>query len=236
MTAVLQKDKPFNKADIGDGFVALIDKDKDWTSFDVVKKIRSTVRIKKVGHAGTLDPFATGLMIIGVGKATKALTDLTALRKKYQVTIRFGVETDTYDRTGNIISEQSTTVLDYDKIEKALDSFPKMFEQIPPMYSAKKVNGKRLYKLARKGIEVERKPVPVNLYQTEMVLWDNPYLTLILDVSKGFYIRSYAYELGRILETGATTEELRRLEIGDYLVDNSFNIDEFVKTWKDLAN
>ena len=236
MTAVLQKDKPFSKADIGDGFVALIDKDKDWTSFDVVKKIRSTVRIKKVGHAGTLDPFATGLMIIGVGKATKALTDLTALRKKYQVTIRFGVETDTYDRTGNIISERSTDVLDYDKIKKALNSFPEMFEQIPPMYSAKKVNGKRLYKLARKGIEVERKPVLVNLYQMEMVSWDNPYLTLILDVSKGFYIRSYAYELGRMLETGATTEELRRLEIGDYLVGNSFNIDEFVKNWKDLAN
>jgi tRNA pseudouridine55 synthase len=231
---VLQKDRPFSKADIGDGFVVLIDKDRDWTSFDVVKKIRSTVKMKKVGHAGTLDPFASGLMIIGAGKATKTLTNLTALRKKYQVTIRFGVETDTYDRTGRIIKEGSTDTLDYDTIKIALDSFSETYEQIPPMYSAKKVNGKRLYKLARKGIEIERKPVLVNLYQTEMVSWDNPYLTLMLDVSKGFYIRSYAYELGRKVGTGATTEELRRIAIGDYSVSNSFNIDEFVRNWKDL--
>ncbi len=236
MIPVLQKNKPFIKADIVDGFIVLIDKDKDWTSFDVVKKIRSTVKNKKVGHAGTLDPFASGLMIIGVGRATKALTSLTVLRKKYQVSIHFGIETDTYDRTGKVVREQSTDILDYDKIKDGLNSFPERFDQIPPMYSAKRVNGKRLYQLARKGIEVERKPVPVSLYQMEIISWDNPYLNLIMDVSKGFYIRSYAYELGNKLETGATTEELRRLSIGDYFVDNSFKIDEFVKKWKDLTN
>ncbi len=214
----------------------MIDKDKDWSSFDVVKKVRNIVKIKKVGHAGTLDPFASGLMILGVGRGTKALSSLTLLQKKYEVTICFGMETDSYDRTGKVINKTATDTLELETIEKVLDSFPETFEQIPPMFSAKRVKGKRLYTLARKGLEVERKPAEVNLYYKEIVSWDNPYLTLILDVSKGFYIRSFAYELGRRAGTGAMADELRRLAIGEYSVENSFKIDEFVDKWKEISN
>jgi tRNA pseudouridine55 synthase len=235
MIPLLQKNNPIDKEKLENGFVLLIDKDKDWSSFDVVKKVRNTVRIKKVGHAGTLDPFASGLMILGIGRGTKELTALTALKKKYLVTVRFGVETDSYDRTGNIIREMATDTLELNIIEKALDSFPETFDQIPPMFSAKRVNGKRLYQLARKGIEVERKPSAVSLYSAEIVSWDNPFLTLILDVSKGFYIRSFARELGRKVGTGAIAEELRRLSIAEYTVENSFKIDEFVSKWKEIS-
>jgi len=235
MIPLLQKNNPIDKEKLENGFVLLIDKDKDWSSFDVVKKVRNTVRIKKVGHAGTLDPFASGLMILGIGRGTKELTALTALKKKYLVTVRFGVETDSYDRTGNIIREMASDTLEFNIIEKALDSFPETFDQIPPMFSAKRVNGKRLYQLARKGIEVERKPSAVSLYSAEIVSWDNPFLTLILDVSKGFYIRSFARELGRKVGTGAIAEELRRLSIAEYTVENSFKIDEFVSKWKEIS-
>ena len=235
MIPLLQKNNPIDKVELENGFILLIDKDKEWSSFDVVKKVRNTVRIKKVGHAGTLDPFASGLMILGIGRGTKELTSLTVLRKKYLVTVRFGIETDSYDRTGNIIGETATDALELNTIEKVLDSFPENFDQIPPMYSAKRVNGKRLYKLARKGIEVERKPSAVSLYAAEIISWDNPLLTLTLDVSKGFYIRSFAWELGRKVGTGAIAEELRRLSIAEYTVENSFKIDEFVSKWKEIS-
>jgi tRNA pseudouridine55 synthase len=202
----------------------------------VVKKVRNTVRLKKVGHAGTLDPFASGLMILGAGKGTKELGALTALRKKYQVTIRFGAESDTLDRTGNITAEKSIVDLDLNGIEKALDSFPETYDQIPPMFSAKRVNGKRLYKLARAGVEIERKPVKVSIFEKRVLSWNPPYLTMILEVSKGFYIRSFASELGKKTGAGALTEELRRLSISSYRVEDSFRIDEFVSIWKDLAN
>ena len=235
MIPLLQKNNPIDKVELENGFILLIDKDKEWSSFDVVKKVRNTVRIKKVGHAGTLDPFASGLMILGIGRGTKELTSLTVLRKKYLVTVRFGIETDSYDRTGNIIGETATDALELNTIKKVLDSFPENFDQIPPMYSAKRVNGKRLYKLARKGIEVERKPSAVSLYAAEIISWDNPFLTLTLDVSKGFYIRSFAWELGRKVGTGAIAEELRRLSIAEYTVENSFKIDEFVSKWKEIS-
>jgi tRNA pseudouridine55 synthase len=228
--------KELSLLELLDGFVLLIDKDKDWSSFDVVKKVRNTVRNKKVGHAGTLDPFASGLMILGVGKGTKELTSLTTLSKKYQVTIRFGIETDTFDRTGEIIAESSVSALTIADIEEALTTFPETYDQMPPMFSAKRVNGERLYKLARKGVEVERKPSRVTIYERKVLSWESPFLVMTLEVSKGFYIRSFASELGKKTGVGATTEELRRLSISDYSVENSFKIDEFVTTWKDLAN
>jgi tRNA pseudouridine55 synthase len=237
MIPVLQKNSSKLTLDeLQNGFILLIDKDRDWSSFDVVKKVRNTVRLKKVGHAGTLDPFASGLMILGAGKGTKELGALTALRKKYQVTIRFGAESDTLDRTGNITAEKSIVDLDLNGIEKALDSFPETYDQIPPMFSAKRVNGKRLYKLARAGVEIERKPVKVSIFEKRVLSWNPPYLTMILEVSKGFYIRSFASELGKKTGAGALTEELRRLSISSYRVEDSFRIDEFVSIWKDLAN
>jgi len=120
MIPLLQKNNIPDKKELEDGFVLLIDKNEDWSSFDVVKKVRYTVKVKKVGHAGTLDPFASGLMILGVGRATKALTALTGLRKTYRVKIRFGIETDSYDRTGSILWEKETSGLALSGIEKAL--------------------------------------------------------------------------------------------------------------------
>ena len=134
----------------------LIDKPVDWTSFDVVKKIRFLTRIKKVGHGGTLDPFATGLLVLGTGKETKALGRICNSTKEYIATIHFGKSTDSYDVTGNIINQvEDPGCINFD-VESVFNSFLGENNQIPPMYSAKKVGGKRLYKMARKGIEIER--------------------------------------------------------------------------------
>jgi tRNA pseudouridine55 synthase len=231
MIPILQKTMPLSKSELDDAFALLINKEESWTSFDVVNKLRFFLKVKKVGHAGTLDPFATGLLIIGVGKGTKALQEFSGLSKSYQSVIRFGIETDTLDRTGKIIAEKSVNFLTIDKIEKALDGLKGEIEQTPPMYSAKKVNGQRLYKLARKNEVVERKPVMVKIHKADILEWNKPLLKIDMHVSKGTYIRSYADDLGKILGCGAHLAALERTAIGSYKLEESYTISEFMKYW-----
>lgn len=227
----------------------LIDKPTDWTSHDVVAYIRKLVReyFKKnpsttktknirVGHAGTLDPFATGLLIVGVGReATKHIDQFKTLKKTYLTTIHLGATSDTYDRTGNIrkseqlLSENTEqcnnkTIQQYnrppipttEKIKTTLTSFLGPQLQIPPMFSAKKVQGQKLYDLARKGIEIARKPASVHIYSIDLHTYDFPSLTIEVTCSTGTYIRSLVHDIGQTLGTGAYCEALRRTAIGPY--------------------
>lgn len=210
----------------------LINKAPDWTSFDVVKKIRNIVRVKKVGHSGTLDPFASGLLLVGVGRGTKELTRLSALSKTYRAVIRFGRQSDTYDRTGKISAEKDISALTEQAIAGAVHSMSGKIMQIPPMYSARRKNGVRLYKLARKNIEVERRPVEVSIERADILKWQAPFLEMLLQVSKGTYIRSYAFDLGTLLGVGALLQELERVSIDNFHLNDSFSLEEFEKFWK----
>jgi len=214
------------------GFIVLINKPANWTSFDVVKKIRHIVRVKKVGHSGTLDPFATGLLLLGVGKGTRQLNALSALSKSYRALIRLGVETDTYDRTGTIAAEKEVRIADMETIERAVQEMSGEIIQIPPMYSAKKKNGRRLYKLARQGVQVERDAVPVTIHRVKILNWQAPLLELFLHVSKGTYIRAYAHDLGKKLGTGAHLADLERLAINRFHLSESLTIKEFETFWR----
>jgi len=233
MIPVLTKSNPIARKILNESFILLLDKEEGWTSFDVVKKLRGLLRIRKIGHAGTLDPFASGLLIIGVGKATRHLSQYVYAVKKYRAVIRFGAETDTYDKTGELLNTCPTESINISDIEGTLTKLKGPIEQVPPMYSAKKVQGRRLYELARKKIVVERTPVLVNIYDVAVLEWENPRLCLELKVSKGTYIRSYAHDLGQLLGCGAHLEELRRLAIGDMTVEESFKMVEFREYWSE---
>lgn len=219
----------------------LIDKPAGWTSFDAVNVVRKIARQKnpeektiRVGHAGTLDPFATGLLIIGVGReATKKLDEFKNLPKTYLATIRLGAVSDTDDRDGVITPchcENSPTpngkggyeaIPSKIVIKKTLKNFLGEQEQIPPMYSAKKINGKKLYSLARQGKIVHREPSKINIYNIELIDYEWPNLNIKIDCSTGTYIRTLARDIGEALGTGAYCDQLRRTKIGDYSVENA---------------
>ncbi len=218
--------------ELSDGFLTLINKDIGWTSFDVVNKLRRVMKIKKVGHGGTLDPFAEGLLVLGAGRATKELGRLSGHDKRYRAVIHFGRTTDTHDVTGKTLSETDSGGLDLPQIEAAIKELSGEIMQTPPMYSAKKVNGQRLYRLARKNKEVERQAVPVTIYETVIKNWTPPLLELDLLVSKGTYIRSFAHDLGQLLRVGAYLQALRRTAIGSFTVEESFTVPEFIEVWK----
>lgn len=231
----IKKDTPYPDNTIREGCIVLIDKPMDWTSFDVCKKIRGVTKVKKVGHGGTLDPFATGLLIVAIGKGTKQLATISQSDKTYRATITFGQASDSYDRTGNITQQGPWAGLTLDKIRTALNKMSGVIEQVPPMFSAKKVNGKRLYSLARKGITIERKPVKVTISKVDVLHWEAPELELMLNVSKGTYIRSYAHDLGRTLKVPALLSELRRVRVGNFSVDDSMDLDGFERFWNKLV-
>lgn len=207
------------------GFI-LIDKPENWTSHDVVAYLRKVTGVKKIGHSGTLDPFATGLLIVGVGReATKRLDEFKAMDKTYEATLRLGAVSDTYDRTGTIVlsphpAAPSSLIIGEEKIRQTLKKFIGAQTQTPPMYSAKKVGGKKLYELARKGIEIERRPEEITIYDIRLNGWEpeKNFLHITCHVSSGTYIRTLAHDIGQALGTGAYCEELRRTAIGEYKV------------------
>lgn len=207
------------------GFL-LINKPKDWTSHDVVAYLRKIIGVKKIGHAGTLDPFATGLLIVGVGReATKRLDKFKVLPKTYIATLKLGGTSDTYDSTGKITMTQwpNGTIKkpSLEKINKILKKFIGKQLQTPPMYSAKKVGGKKLYELARKGVEVERQPANIEIYNIKLLEYNWPYLKIEINCSTGTYIRSLAHDIGQALGCGAYCDELERVKIGEYLVEDA---------------
>ncbi len=216
-------DSPANGLDI-----ALIDKPKGWTSFDVVAKLRNIFRAKKVGHTGTLDPFATGLLIILFNKATKMQSEFQNLDKTYTATIKLGYTTKTFDGTSEEENPKSIAHLNSDVIIEVVSKFIGEYEQIPPMFSAKKLQGRKLYNLARKNIELELKPNKVAIYNITVEKISLPFVTFEVKCSKGTYIRSLANDIGKALGTGAYLSELRRTRIGNFSVENSLQIQELV--------
>lgn len=195
-----------------DGII-LIDKPKGITSFDVIRKLRKILKEKKIGHTGTLDPLATGLMLICLGKATKLAADLEAEDKVYLASFELGYSTDTYDIEGKIL-EKSDKIVTIDELEKSTKKFVGSIKQIPPMYSAIKVEGKKLYELARKGIEIERKERDINIEYIDLLEYKQNKVIMRAKVSKGCYIRSLIYDIGKDLGTYATMTELRREKVG----------------------
>ena len=214
------------------GEILNINKPVGWTSFDVVKKIRGQLNIKKVGHAGTLDPFATGVLLICTGRATKKVEDLMNLKKEYIARIEFGKTTDSYDLTGTIVSERSADNLELENINQVIKQFHGEIYQTPPMYSAVKVNGERLYKLARRGEVVERKPRKIRIYQTDVIDFRNPFLKLRIVCSRGTYIRALANDMGEILGCGGYLTSLTRTRVGDYKLEDSFEIQDLIRDIK----
>jgi tRNA pseudouridine55 synthase len=207
----------------------------DWTSFDVVRKVRYTTRIKKVGHAGTLDPFATGVLLVLTGKNTKRQSEFMGLPKTYVADIKLGQKMDTGDRTGEVIETLAIPELNETHVLEVLKSFIGESEQIPPMYSAKKVQGKTLYKMARKGQTVERQASIITIYNIELLVLNQDQLKIRVDCGKGTYIRVLAEDIGQKLGTVAHVEELQRTAIGDYRVEDALSIPEFIENWKSSA-
>lgn len=216
----------------------VIDKPEGMTSHDVVNRVRRILGTRSVGHTGTLDPFATGVMVVLVGKATRLARFLDKDEKEYEALVRFGWETDTGDRTGSrnpedreLRNEEVERVVAEADWNNILNPFRGSIEQTPPMYSAKKIDGKKLYELARKGVTVERKPVTVNIGTIEILnrdQFDTPRSALRIRVvcSAGTYIRTLAEDIGRALGTGAHLEELRRTRAGRFGVSRSLTLDE----------
>lgn len=202
--------------------ILLVDKPKGKTSFSLVSALRRLTNIQKIGHAGTLDPFATGLMIMLVGqKFTRESNTFLNHDKEYIGRILLGRATDTYDCEGQITHE-SPHIPTLSDIETALKEFQGTIQQIPPMFSAKKVKGQKLYDLARRGIEIERQPVPVTI-TTLLLSYDYPYLDIRVIASKGTYVRSIAQDLGLKLGCYGHLQELRRTRSGPFSIDNSIN-------------
>lgn len=205
--------------------IILIDKPQGWTSHDVVGKLRGILHERRIGHSGTLDPLATGLLVVFIGRATRAVEFAEADRKEYIAGLRLGMNTDTQDITGRIISKE-TDIPDEPEVRIAIERFRGELEQIPPMYSAVKIGGKKLYELARKGESIERKPRHITIFGLEITgRSDNDY---ILDVvcSKGTYIRTLCHDIGAALGCGGCMSSLRRTKSGVFSVDNAYTIAE----------
>lgn len=216
--------------DFEKGEIININKPENWTSFDVVKKIRNTIKVKKVGHAGTLDPFATGVLIICTGNATRKVTRLMGLEKEYEAVILLGQRSNTYDRTGTIEKiMDDVNHITREQVEAVLQKYIGKIEQRIPPFSAAKVGGKRLYELARKGRMVENLTKPVEIFEISVLDFTPPYLRLRLRCGKGTYVRTLADDLGRDLGTGALLLELKRTRIGPYSLDGAWSVEEFVK-------
>jgi len=211
------------------GQVLLIDKPLHWTSFDVVRKVRNLVRTKKVGHAGTLDPLATGMLIVCTGKFTKRINEYMAQEKEYTGTITLGAVTPTYDLESEPQNFKNYDHLTSSEIKRATEQFTGAIDQIPPAHSAIKVDGKRLYELARKGKEVKLEPRPVTINEFEITKIDLPVLHFRVVCSTGTYIRSLAHDLGQALGCGGYLSSLCRTRIGQFTLSDARNMEETEK-------
>ncbi|TDT69195.1 tRNA pseudouridine synthase B [Hypnocyclicus thermotrophus] len=203
-----------------------INKPKGITSFDVIRKLRKILKERRIGHTGTLDPLAEGVLVICVGKVTKLASLIEAKSKTYIAEFEFGYKTDTYDVTGNIIEKTENFIISKEKLINILKKFEGEIKQIPPMYSAIKVDGKKLYELAREGKEIERKARKIKIDYIKLLEFDAKKAKIECKVSKGTYIRSLIYDIGEELECFATMTSLIRTKVGKYNIKNSFTIEE----------
>jgi len=205
--------------------ILLIDKPTDWTSHDVVAKLRGILRERRIGHAGTLDPMATGLLTIFVGRATRGAQFAEAEAKTYIARLQPGIVTDTQDITGRVL-EQSNVSVSRGELEAILPQFQGEIEQVPPMYSAIQIDGQRLYKLARQGVEVERKARPVTIHDIRVLGEAEGSFDLEITCSKGTYIRTLCHDMGQALGSGGTMAALRRTRVGAFSLDEACTLDD----------
>lgn len=214
-----------------------MDKPQGWSSFDLVKYVRNRIPPKKVGHAGTLDPMATGLLILCSGKATKSISQIQSMEKRYLTKIRFGASTPSFDAATEIDKTEGWDHIDTSMIEEMLNSkFTGDVSQVPPIYSAIQIKGERLYKIARRGGSVEIEPRDIKIYEIKILEVSMPDVTLEVHCGKGTYIRSLAHDLGIALGSRAHMIELRRSETGGYSILDSFTPDQFEEEMKSLKN
>ncbi len=227
---------------IKEGTILLIDKPYKWTSFDVVGKLRSLIKkftgekSAKIGHAGTLDPLATGLLVICTGKATKMVMNLTADSKEYIAKIKVGETTPSFDLETNVDATYPFEHVTREMVETVLKSFTGKQMQEPPAFSAKYVNGKRAYEYARKGIVPKLEPVPIEILSIDLIEFSLPFIMLKIVCSKGTYIRALARDIGKALNSGAHLVELRRTRSGEFSVEQALTIDEIEKKLSGSCN
>ncbi|MFC2123968.1 tRNA pseudouridine(55) synthase TruB [Bacteroidota bacterium] len=216
-----------------EGELLLLDKPLEWTSFDVVKKIRNTIRVRKVGHAGTLDPLATGLLITCTGKMTKKINEFQALPKEYAGVFVLGQSTPSHDLETEVSDKKEIRHITEKDINGVIEKFKGSILQVPPAHSAIKKDGQRAYLKARAGQQVDLEPREVEVYSLEVTNVRLPEVYFHLKCSKGFYVRSLARDFGETLGTGAYLSELRRTRIGNYSVDDAWKIEDFVNSFKE---
>ena len=219
---------------VEDGYVAVIDKPLEWTSADVVRKVkfrlqRMGYRKIKVGHAGTLDPLATGVLLVCIGRATKRVDSLQAERKEYVAELMLGATTPSYDMEHPVDQTFPIEHITKEAVESVLRTLEGERLQAPPLYSAKKVEGVRAYEFARQGEEVELKKALINIYSITLEDYDLPKIRIRVECSKGTYIRSLAKEIGEGLDSGAYLTSLRRTASGDFRVENAMQLEDFLK-------
>ena len=217
-----------------EGYVAVIDKPYEWTSADVVRKIKFQLRKCgypkiKIGHAGTLDPLATGILLVCIGRATKQVEALQAEEKEYVAELMLGATTPSGDMEHEVDNTYPTEHITREMVEEALESLTGEREQLPPLYSAKKVQGVRAYEFARAGEEIELKKALINIYELELMEYDMPRIKIRVRCSKGTYIRSLAFEIGEALHSGAYLSSLRRTRSGGFTVEKSHTLENFME-------
>ena len=200
--------------------IVIVDKPQEWTSNDVVSRLRRVFNTRRIGHGGTLDPMATGVLPVFVGRATRGVEFFEHAEKVYETTIRFGLTTDTEDITGKVLTEAEVSLTEEDVLN-VLPRFRGEILQVPPMYSAIKVNGQKLYDLARKGREVERQPRPITIHELELLEFAGSEARLRVRCSKGTYIRTLCKDIGEALGCGGCMAALRRVEAGEYTLEGS---------------
>ena len=211
-------DKPQERVSAG---VLVMDKPQGWTSHDVVAHVKRKLKAKKVGHLGTLDPLATGVLVLVIDGATKCSNLLDTGAKEYVATLKLGEETDTYDSEGKVVASADASAVTEEAVRSGLDNFRGRIKQVPPMYSAIKSGGTPLYKLARKGVTIEREAREVEIYSLDVLKIDLPVVEFRALCSRGTYLRSICHDLGRLLKVGAHLVELRRTASGGFSIDEA---------------
>jgi tRNA pseudouridine55 synthase len=215
------------------GLFLLVDKDLEWTSFNVIGKMRGVLGIKKIGHAGTLDPLATGLLLLGIGRGTKKLGELTGLDKVYSGEIKLGANTESDDREYPEINPKDTSNISPEDIEKVRKGLTGKILQLPPRFSAKKIKGRKMYDMARKGQSFERKESEVEIFSFEIIEFSNPIIKFKIHCSKGTYIRSIARDFGDKLGVGGYLLTLRREKIANFDITDALTISELENIFGD---
>ena len=220
---------PDRELRIAEGEMLLVDKPKGWTSFDVVNKIRHLFEVRRVGHAGSLDPMATGLLIVCTGKSTKEIDRYMCLEKEYEGDMLLGGRTESYDAETPVVEQRSTEEITAERVRDVMGRFVGKQQQIPPMWSAVKVQGRPLYKYARRGVEVERRPREVEIVQLAPTRVAVPEVGFTVTCTKGTYVRTLVHDIGAALGCGAYLTSLRRTRIGPYRLEEAATLDELAR-------